>query len=117
MAVEHVLSVIAVTDIATASEWYGRLLGKEPTNRPMEPLAEWRVTATGWVQVWVDAERAGKSALNLAVGDLPSHLAELAERGIECGEIQIVNKGVQLASTADPDGNAVTLIGGFRIDY
>jgi glyoxylase I family protein len=117
MAIDHVLSVVAVTDIATASQWYERLFGKAPTNRPMDPLAEWRVTDNGWVQVWVDAERAGKSALNLAVGDLHSHVAELAGRGIECGEIQTVNKGVQLASTTDPDGNAITLIGGFRIDY
>jgi len=65
----------------------------------------------------VDPERAGKGALNLAVGDLPSHVAELAGRGFGCGEIQTVNKGVQLASTTDPDGNAITLIGGFRTDY
>jgi len=38
--IDHVLSVVAVTDIATASEWYERLFGKAPTNRPMDSLAE-----------------------------------------------------------------------------
>lgn len=117
MAIEHVLAVVPVTDIDAAREWYERLLGKPPTNRPMTPLAEWWLTGGGWVQVWQDTERAGTALLNLAVDDLPAQVAELARRGIDCGEIQEVNKGVRLSSVTDPDGNTITLIGQFRVDY
>jgi hypothetical protein len=32
----------------------------------MPNLAEWRLTDTGWLQVFVDNERAGRSFFNLA---------------------------------------------------
>ena len=55
--------------------------------------------------------------VNLAVDDLPAHRDEFAGRGITTVEIQAVNKGVQLSSVADPDGNQITLIGNFRVHY
>ena len=82
MAIDHVLAVIPVVDIATARDWYERLLGRTPDNRPMNGLAEWRVTDTGWLQVWQDADRAGTALLNFAVDDLASHLDGLASREI-----------------------------------
>lgn len=63
----------------------------------MESLAEWRITDTGWLQVWEDADRAGTALLNLAVNDLSAHLHGLASRGLTPGEIQTVKKGVQLS--------------------
>ena len=69
------------------------------------------------VQVHVDADRAGRSLLNLAVDDLPAHLAELRARDLVADDPQTVTKGVQLASVTDPDGNVVTLIGDFRVEY
>ncbi len=117
MTIEHVLAVIPVSDINTARTWYGRLLGREPDNHPMETLIEWRATDNGWVQVTQDAERAGTALLNFAVDDLPAHRADLVSRGLAPGEIQDVNKGVQLSAITDPDGNTITFIGGFRLVY
>lgn len=117
MAVDHLLAVVPVSDLDTAVPWYERLFGRAPDNRPMPTLAEWRVTGNGWVQVHVDADRAGRSLLNLAVDDLPGHLAELRGRDLVADDPQTVTKGVQLASVTDPDGNVVTLIGDFRVEY
>lgn len=117
MAIDHILAVVPVTDIDTARSWYERLTGAEPDNRPMDSLAEWRVTDTGWVQVWEDADRAGTALLNFAVDDLPAHLDSLASRDLTPGEIQTVNKGVQLSTLSDPDGNKITFIGNFRVVY
>jgi catechol 2,3-dioxygenase-like lactoylglutathione lyase family enzyme len=117
MAIDHVLAVVPVADIDTAREWYEHLLGRTSDNRPMDSLAEWRVTDTGWLQVWEDADRAGTALLNFAVDDLASHLENLASRGLSPGEVQTVNKGVQLASVIDPDGNTITFIGNFRVNY
>jgi hypothetical protein len=65
----------------------------------------------------VEAEHAGSSMVNLAVDDLAAAKAALADRGLEPGETQEANKGVELSTLRDPDGNAVTLIGGFRVEY
>lgn len=117
MRVNHLLGVLLVSDIEDAKRWYERLLGSSPTNHPMPSLLEWRITDTGWIQVFADPERAGRSALNLAVDDLDATISELNGRGLEPGKIQAADKGVRLSALTDLDGNTVTLIGGFREVY
>jgi glyoxylase I family protein len=118
MTFSHVLSVIPVADLDASAAWYERLLGAPPTNVPMPGiLAEWRVTSNGWIQVTVDAERAGGALLNLAIDDLDGQIDALTVRGIELGEVQGVKKGVRLLPIVDPDGNTVTLIANFRETY
>lgn len=117
MIIEHVLAVVPVSDIERADAWYEALFGRPADNRPMPSLVEWQVTGGGWVQVTVDADRAGSGLLNFAVDDLLAAKSELAERGLSSDEIQPVSKGVELLPTTDPDGNAITLIGSFRVSY
>jgi glyoxylase I family protein len=117
MAIEHVLAVAPVSDLGRADAWYEALFGRHADNRPMASLVEWQVTATGWVQVTVDPDRAGSGLLNFAVDDLAATREELATRGVDTAEIQPVSKGVELSATTDPDGNAITLIGNFRVQY
>lgn len=117
MTINHVLAVIPVADIAVSRAWYERLFGREPDNTPMEWLVEWRLTGNGWLQVTVDADRAGRGQLNLAVDDLAAHLAGIATRGVATGEIQPVDKGVEISPVTDPDGNVITFIGDFRVAY
>ncbi len=47
--------------------------------------------------------------------DVAAAVAELGSRGVATGEVVDANRGVQLCAVSDPDGNAVTLIGGFRV--
>jgi glyoxylase I family protein len=117
MSIEHVLAVVPVSDLERADAWYEALFGRPADNRPMPSLVEWQVTGAGWVQVTVDTDRAGSGLLNLAVDDLAATREELATRGVDTAEIQPVNKGVELSATSDPDGNAITLIGNFRVRY
>lgn len=117
MNFQHVLAVVPVTDIDRSNAWYSALIGRPADNNPMPVLVEWQVTEHGWVQVTVDEKRAGNGMLNFAVDDLENSITELGKRGIEAGEIVDANKGVQLSSLEDPDGNIVTLIGGFRVSY
>lgn len=117
MQVEHVLAAVPVSDVDAAARWYEQLLGAPPTNRPMPNVVEWRTTSSGWVQVFTDRERAGHSFLNFAVADLEAAVDELVGRGLAPGQIQPANKGVQLSALKDPDGNTITLIGGFREVY
>lgn len=118
MSIDHVLAVVPVADFNAAHAWYERLLDRPADNYPMEgSLVEWRVTETGWMQVFRDPDRAGRGLLNFAVDDLEKHVADLAERGLACGPIQTANKNVQISSIADPDGNEIRFIGNFRINY
>ena len=80
-------------------------------------LVEWRFTDSGWIQVTTDAKRAGSALVNFAVDDLERHVADLTLRGLHPGEIETVNKGVKLSAITDPDGNTITFIGNFRVNY
>jgi len=55
--------------------------------------------------------------VNFAVDDLDRHVAEISRRGLTPGAIETVSKGVQLSAICDPDGNTITFIGNFRVDY
>jgi glyoxylase I family protein len=100
-----------------ARPWYELLVGRSEDNHPMETLVEWRITDTGWIQVFRDPERAGSTLLNFAVGNLDKHVAELTARGLAPNSIQSANKGVRLSTIVDPDGNRITFIEGFRNIY
>ena len=117
MTFEHVLAVVPVTDLDAAMDFYEKLFGRAPDNNPMPVLVEWQVVPGGWVQVFVDEERAGSGLVNVAVDDLAGHVAKARDRGLAPGEIEGVNKGVKLATLADPDGNLIRLIGNFRVEY
>lgn len=117
MRIEHVLAVAPVTDLVAATDWYTRLFDRAPDNNPMETLVEWRVTDTGWLQVFRTEESPGTTSVNLAVADLDDALTELRRRGLEPGDVLEASKGVRLSALTDPAGNTVTLIGGFRAVY
>lgn len=117
MAIDHLLAVVAVSDLQAGREWYSSLFGRAPDNEPMPTLAEWQVVPQGWLQVFLDPDRAGSSLFNLAVDDLDAHLAAVAGRGLEPDAVVEANKGVRLSTLTDPDGNLIRLIGGFRVRY
>jgi hypothetical protein len=118
MSIDHVLAVVPVADFEAAHVWYERLFSRPADNLPMEGrLVEWRVTDSGWVQVTRDADRARSTLLNFAVDDLDRHVAGVSGRGLARGAIETVNKGVQLPAIRDPDGNTITFIGDFRVQY
>lgn len=117
MAFEHVLAVVPVSDVDAARRWYATLFGRDADNNPMPTLVEWQVVPGGWVQVFLDAERAGTGLLNFAVDDIEAHAEQLRAQGVEAGPITDANKGVRLSTLTDPDGNTLRLIGGFRVEY
>lgn len=117
MSINHLLAVVPVSDIARSRQWYASLFGRAEDNNPMPSLVEWQVLPGAWVQVFLDADRAGSGLLNVAVEDLETHLAGLRDRGLDPGEITDADKGVRLSALTDPDGNTITIVGGFRVRY
>jgi len=117
MTIQHTLAVLPVTDVETSRRWYTTLFDRAEDNNPMESLIEWQVLPGAWLQVFEDATRAGSGLFNVAVDDLDGYLAELRRRGLAPGEITVAGKGVRLSALTDPDGNTITVIGGFRVRY
>ena len=113
-AINHVLAVVPVGDFEAAKSWYERLLGRPADNLPMPGLADWRLTDTGWVQVFRDTDRAGSTMLNLAVDHLDELVTELANRGLTPGPVQEASGAVRLSTINDPDGNTITFIENLR---
>lgn len=65
---------------------------------------------TGWICIVADADRAGKGLLTLMADDLDAHVAEIAQRGIETGEIEWGVPGtVRSVWITDPEGNRIQL--------
>src|ERR1019366_7482915 len=93
MSIDQLVAVVPVSDMNTAMPWYELLVGRPPDNHPMETLVEWRITDTGWIQVFHDPERAGSTLLNFAVDDLDRQVAEVTDRGLSLGDIQSANQG------------------------
>lgn len=108
MAFTRVSAEVIVADHAAGVRWYERLLGRPPDERPMDGLAEWQLTDTGWLQVFADTERAGHGAATLGVDDLDGVEAALAERDLHLSR-QVTARGQRLGSISDPDGNLVVL--------
>ena len=117
MAFTNVLAVLPVADVEASRPWFTALFGRPEDNNPMPSLVEWQVLPGAWVQVFHDPDRAGTDEVNFAVDDLEAHIAQLKGRGLEPGDIVDASKGVRLSRFSDPDGNVVSLIGGFRVEY
>jgi glyoxylase I family protein len=111
MPVNRVLAGIAVADVDAALPWYELLFGRPADELPMEGLAEWHVTSGGVVQLVASAERAGRSLLTLDFEDLRRELAAMRERGLDAGQVDdTTSEKVLIATTTDPEGNAITLV-------
>jgi catechol 2,3-dioxygenase-like lactoylglutathione lyase family enzyme len=106
MAVTNALAGVAVKDLAAAIAWYSRLLDRAPDTRPMEELAEWSFRDGGWMQVFEDAGRAGRSSVTLVEDDLDRRLADHAAQDIAV-ESASTSEMAKVAILRDPDGNLV----------
>ena len=109
----QVLAHLAVSDVDAARHWYARLFDAPPSAEPMDGLLEWHVSGGAGVQVWQDAERAGRSCTVLGVGgahQLDALAERLAAAGLAHGGVE-PGGGARLLRLVDPDGNLVVVTG------
>jgi predicted enzyme related to lactoylglutathione lyase len=100
-----------VADVKAALAWYERLFGRAPDALPMEGLAEWHVPSGGVVQLVAMTERAGRSLVTLDIDDLEQELAAMQARGLDASPLDDkTSEKVLIATTTDPEGNAITLV-------
>jgi len=110
----HLFAGLRVRDFQAARPWYERLLG-EPTFFPHATEAVWTLAEDRSVYIVEHADGAGNSVVTIFVGDLDSHVAAVAGRGLEPDERLTYSNGVRKALYRDPDGNELGF-GGAPLD-
>jgi hypothetical protein len=108
MAIMNAIASVAVSNLASATEWYEKLLGRPADSRPMPEVAEWKFERGGWLQVYQLPERAGSGSVTLAVKDMENQVTRLAKLGIDTRR-RTSGPKVETLMIADPDGNSIAL--------
>ncbi|OLT18171.1 hypothetical protein BJF78_12035 [Pseudonocardia sp. CNS-139] len=109
MTVTSVIAVVNVADFTAASEWFGRLLQREADLVPVDGIAEWQLAPAAWLQVAENPERAGRSSVNIGVGDVDGYVARLRASGFEPADVEVIPDVVKFSTLLDPEGNEVVL--------
>lgn len=107
MDVQFVFAAMSVSDLAVASAFYTRALGRGPDDRPMETLVQWRY-GHGGIQLFEDAGKSGRGTMTLVVPDMDAACERLAAADVDTGAIEQGDFG-RIARLADPDGNVIVL--------
>jgi catechol 2,3-dioxygenase-like lactoylglutathione lyase family enzyme len=108
---KNVLAGIAVTDLERAEVWYDNLFGRAPDTRPMNELVEWKFPDGGWLQVFVDQNRAGHTSITLVETQFQRRLEELNALDIKILSVTQGDK-VKICIVNDPDGNQIVFAQG-----
>lgn len=108
MDVQGIYAVACVSDMERSVAWYTKLMGREPDDRPMPTLVQWRNMGKAGVQLMLDAERAGKSLMTIVTPLMDKARAGLDAAGVKLGPDVKGDWGV-IAQVNDPDGNRLTL--------
>lgn len=60
-SISYVLTVVPVSDLGQAIDFYTKLLGRPPELQPMEGVAEWQIGGSAWIQVSTGMETVGST--------------------------------------------------------
>ena len=107
MKIDYLYAAMVVTDIEASGAFYSKLLSREPDDRPMDTLVQWRGFSNAGIQLFKDAAKAGNSVMTIVVSDIEETKLSLKNQGIVLGEIQ---QGVfgKIGQLSDLDGNGIT---------
>ena len=108
MRIQGVYAALTTANMDRAETFYTHLFGREPDDRPMEGLIQWRDVAGANVQIFRDADQAGSGRMTIVVPKMEEARASLEEIGVTLTDESEGDYG-KIAQIADPDGNRVTL--------
>lgn len=101
-------SALLTADLKAAENWYTKLLGRGPDNRPMDSLVQWELSEQSGLAISTDKEIAVKGVMFIYIEDVDAERSRLKGLGIELGK-DIKGDYSILAQVVDPDGNTLTL--------
>jgi len=108
MNLQRIYTSLLVADLASAEDWYTKLLGRGPENRPMDTLIQWEFSEQAGLMVSTSEEIAARGAMFLYVDDVAVERRRLQGLGIAL-EADIEGDYSILAQVRDPDDNLITL--------
>jgi catechol 2,3-dioxygenase-like lactoylglutathione lyase family enzyme len=108
MEIQGLFAVACVSDMERSVKWYAGLIGREPDDRPMDGLVQWRETNSAGLQLVLDVEKAGASLVTIVTPNMDRAREALSVANLELepdvqGDFQVI------AEISDPDGNRITL--------
>ena len=108
MQIQGIYAALATANMDEAETFYTRLFEREPDDRPMDSLIQWRNVAGANIQIFHDADHAGSGRMTIVVPHMEKARSALQDIGVELtGESQ--GDYGRIAQIADPDGNRITL--------
>jgi catechol 2,3-dioxygenase-like lactoylglutathione lyase family enzyme len=108
MNLQKTYTALLTADLAAAEDWFTRLLGRGPDNRPMDTLVQWELFDQSGLALSSDDKIAGRGVMFLYVDDVAAERRRLQGLGIVLGN-DIRGDYSTLAQVRDPDGNLLTL--------
>lgn len=108
MQIQGIYAALATASIDLAEKFYTQIFDREPDDRPMDGLIQWRNVAGANIQIFHDKENAGSGRLTIVVPKLENARKSLDELGVKLtGELE--GDYGRIAHLTDPDGNRITL--------
>jgi predicted enzyme related to lactoylglutathione lyase len=101
---------VPVADLDAAIDWYSRLFGHPADIIVSDDELMWRFADEAWLYIVRDAQRAGHALVTLCVANLDEALADIRDRQIASGPIEVVGDSGRKAVITDPEGNSVSFI-------
>ncbi|MFC3725485.1 nuclear transport factor 2 family protein [Neoaquamicrobium sediminum] len=108
MKLTTVYANLNCSNLETSTDWFARLFGRVADATPMQGLAEWHHGKTAGLQLFENAQNAGKGTLTLFVENLEDERERLEKASFQPGAIEPATY-VRLLRMRDPDGNLVVL--------
>ena len=107
LKIDYLYAAIVVTDIDAATDFYTKIIGRQPDDRPMDTLVQWRGFSDAGIQLFLDNAKAGNSMMTIVVSDVEKTALSLKKQGIELGKVQKGDFG-KIAQLSDSDGNLIS---------
>ncbi len=108
MIVQGIYACLSTQDMSRSVSFYTRLMGREPDERPMPNMVQWRNMQGAGLQLWHEPANAEHCRTTIVVPVMATERLRLEEAGVELGPDLAGDWGI-IVQIADPDGNQVTL--------
>ncbi len=108
MQIQGLYAALATANMEIAEAFYTQLFDREPDDRPMDGLIQWRNVAGANIQIFFDKMHAGSGRLTIVVPSMDDARQSLQVLGVNLTGESRGDYG-RIAQMRDPDGNHITL--------
>lgn len=100
---------VTVSELAVSERWYQRFFDRAPDVLVSVDEVMWQLNEQSWLFIVQDESAERSANLVLAADDLTRALEDLARRGIEPRELEVIEGAGRKAYFRDPDDNELVL--------